>query len=517
MPKVPFLAGAVPVFLTFYLTLLVWWWTMGALWRTGNVTEGVMIAYLLPGLFLLATSLARKKTSALAGLVHYIVLAAVGIALFVRVVTLNPFVPIQQVATDWGPILGIAFISGVVTIMTYPMAGSSAYSRYKSPLFVGGVVFMPLFVAVAAVLNAPLSAVLKGTLVMTLMVGFWSSAAWLSSRRTEGDYVAGLELKPLMPFRPDLILPGGVNYIKGTIMTGLGYMIMSAPVNGVFPPPVWNWWGFVLAFWGIITIIPLRGMFKMLSGKRPRMLGENNAFGFSRSLWAREAWLYLGLLILMYGFLNAFMGTVPFTKLNPFHPMVAPPNPLYGVVGTLLLAAAFVILVPIRGWYKTKLLEGAESSGQLVLKGVILWVGTFVLIYGLLTLFMGVFTSPHADTFRLALGMPLFIGGIVLVVLFRPIALRNELLATLRVMPGSIAVLPEEKRRAIMSRRTNALLAMPESQRDIHVTAMMQGISRLPEELRGAIFKTNLEVLSSLPEDKRTTMMKAMDKAMGMK
>jgi len=401
--------------------------------------------------------------------------------------------------------------------MTYPKAGTKVYVSYRSPLFIGGVIFMPLFIAVAAVLNTPLSSALKGELVLSIMVGFWSSAAWLASRRTQGTYVPGLELRPLLPFRPDIILPGGVNYVKGTIMTGLGFVIMSAPVKSVFPPPVWNWWGFVLAFWGIITIIPLRGMFKMVAGKRPRMLGEKNAFGLNGTSWVREVWLYVGLLILLYGFLNAFMGTVPFTVLSPFHPMVNPPDPLYGVFGILFLVAAFVVIVPIRGWYKTKLPEGAETPGQRALKDALLWVGTFLLIYGFVTLFMGVLVAPYADAFRLGVGLPLFIGGIVLIVFFRPIALRNEFHAIMRIMPGSIASLPDDKRKLIMSRRISALLAMPDSQRNVHVAAMMQGISQLPEELRGAIFKTNFEVLSSLPEDKRMVMMRAMDKAMGMK
>jgi hypothetical protein len=403
-----------------------------------------------------------------------------------------------------------------MTIMTYPKAGTSIYRSYRSPLFIGGVIFMPLFIAIAAVLNTPLSSALKGALVLSIMVGFWSSAAWLASRRTHGQYAPGLELKPLTPFRPDLILPGGVNYVKGTIMTGLGFVIMSAPVKSVFPPPVWNWWGFVLAFWGIITLIPLRGMFKMVAGKRPRMLGEEKAFGLNGTLWASGLWLYLGLLILMYGFLNAFMGTIPFTVLSPFHPLVNPPYPFYGVIGTLFLVAAFVVLVPIRGWYKTRLLEGIETTGQLVLKNALLWIGTFLLIYGFLTLFMGVLVFPQADAFRLGVGLPLFSGGIVLVVIFRSVALRNEFLAILRIMPGSIGVLSDEKRKLIISRRVDALLAMPESQRNVHVVAMMQGISQCPEGLKGAIFKTNFEVLSNLLEEERTSMMRAMDKAMGL-
>lgn len=490
---------------------------MVALWRTGNVVEGILVAYLVPAIFLLATALMSNRRSAQNGTLHYMTLAVLGVILAIRVLTLNPFVPLNQVATDWGPILGIAFISGVMTIMTYPKAGTRVYESYRSPLFIGGVIFMPLFVAIAAVLDTPLSSALKGALVLSIMVGFWSSAAWLASKRTQGRYVPGLELKPLLPFRPDLILPGGVNYVKGTIMTGLGFVIMSVPVKGIFPPPVWNWWGFVLAFWGIITIIPLRGMFKMVAGKRARMLGETKAFGMNGTLWATELWLYLGLLILMYGFLNAFMGTIPFTTLSPFNPLANPPYPFYGVIGTLFLIASFVVLVPIRGWYKTRLPEGTEKLGQVLLKNALLWIGTFLLIYGFVTLFMGVLIFPQADAFRLGVGLPLFLGGLVLVVPFRSAALRNEFLAILRIMPGSIAVLPEEKRKLIMSKRIDALLAMPESQRNAHVSAMMQGVSQLPEDLKGAMLKTNFDVLSSLPEDKRMNMMRAMDKAMGLR
>lgn len=516
MARIPFVVGAIPLFVVFYITLVTWWWAMSALWRTGNVAEGIFFAYLLPGLFWLTVALARKGGSTLKGIAHFIVLGVIGLIMGFRVFTLQPFVSLSNIASDLAPFLGIAFISGVMTIMTYPKAGVKTYHRYRSPLFIGSVIFMPLFIAVAAVLSSPLEALLKGALILSIMVGFWASAAWLASRRTQGEYVPGLEVKPLMPFRPDVILPGGVNYVKGVIMTGLGFMIMSQPEN-VFPPPVWNWWGFVLAFWGIISLIPLRGMFKMISGRRPRMLGEEGAFGLNAASWAREVWLYVGLLILMYGFLNAFMGAIPFTVLSPFDPRMKPPHPLYGLIGAALLTLAFVVLVPIRAWYKTKLLEGVETMGQLAVKQVLLWIGSFLTIYGFVTLFMGQFMYPHPQTNPLgfAVGLPLFIGGVVLITVFRPFALRNEFLGMIRIMVGSIASLPEDKRKEIMTRRLNCVLGMPESQRSTHVRAMIQGILACsPEELKSAMFKTNVEVVSNLPDDKRKIMMGEMDEAM---
>lgn len=53
-------------------------------------------------------------------------------------------------------VIGIGLISAVLSLMLYPMGGAQRYFWYKHPLFVAGVVFMPLFAFVAAVLQSSL-------------------------------------------------------------------------------------------------------------------------------------------------------------------------------------------------------------------------------------------------------------------------------------------------------------------------------------------------------------------------
>lgn len=512
MIKIPFIIGAVPLYLTIFAALTTWWWLMSDLFIASRVLEGLGIAYLLPSAFVLLAYLGARSSSKspLVKLSHFWLLGSLAI-IFATVISLSGATTLGQIAPDIAPLLSIGFISGVMTIMTYPLAGARTYELYKKPLFLGGVIFMPLFITVGAILNSPLTSVDKGISLLVTLLGFWLSAAWLSSRRTQGEYVPGLEIRPMLPFRPDLMLPGGVNYVKGIILTGLGFMIMSQPQN-LFPPPIWNWWGFVLAFWGIIALIPLRGIYKMVGGRRPRLQGDPKAFGMTFRNSIKEVWLFVGLLVLMYGFLNAFMGQIPFTRLNPFDPIIQPPHPLYGVVGGGLLSLSFALLVLVRGWYKTRLIEGLETNGQIVFKQVLLWIGTLLLIYAFVTLFMGTFMYPHPDTNPLGLivGLPLFLGGLALTIGFRSLALRNELNAFLRIMPGIISDLPENKRIEILTKRLKQLAALSDKQRRAHLKPMFEGLKLLPEEKSQVVMKSQLECLATkLDKDER-------DKLMGM-
>lgn len=400
------------------------------------------------------------------------------------------------------PIIGIGLISTVMTIMLFPAAGLRRYTDYKPPLFMGGVIFMPLFIFIAVILRAPLSLEAKTSLLLLGLVGFWASAAWLGLKDTQGEYVPGLELRPGMPFRPDLILPGGVNYVKGTILTGLGLMLMFQPEYRL---PVWSWWGFVLAFWGIITIIPVRGMVKMLLGRRRRFLGEGGTdVGFAVF---RGTLLFVGLLILMYGFLNAFMGRVPFVDLLPKGER-AP-------VAVVLIVLAYLILLG-RELYKRRLEEGAETTGEMVIKQLWLWAGTLSLIYGYITLFMGRFMVPHPATNPrgFAIGLVLVVAGVALILPVRISALRNEFRATIRIMIGLLADMPEAERNGMMRRMMGAMAAAPERSRVARVSAMIDGLNRLDQERRERMVKARTEVMAELPSQERRALMRAMDEAM---
>jgi hypothetical protein len=542
--KIPMIIGIIPLFIMFWLGFIIWWSLMYNLFFEGKSIEGLAIGYILPSAYSVVAYIASRNAGHITHIAHFITFAIVSLVYAAIMVSLGYSIP----AHDAGPFLGTAFIAAVMSLMQYPMAGLQYYFKYRTPLFIAGVIFMPLFIYFASMLPSIYQRYLGPLLAQGLephhaahearhmqalevfslfpigMIGFWASAAWLASRRTQGVYVPGLEIKPFMPFRPDLILPGGVLFVKGVILMGVGLIIA---IHAIPKMPIWNWWGFALAFWGIITLIPLRGMYKMVRGRRRRMLGDVGAFGY-RALFFRELMLFIGLLILLYGFLNAFTGNTPFTVIG-----VSPEwnafvqNQPAGWLGVGALVLAFLLLVIVRGWYKTRLPEGAEKTSQLFLKQLLLWLGTLSLIvsyvhlfwipairpdeenpYGFMVFF------PDKNPIGFSIGITLFIAGTILILILRPIALRNEFAKTLSIFVGMLADAPEELRYSIMKMRVAVLARLPFEQRVKHVKGMIDGLNSLPDEKRDRVMKTQLLVISELSPDDRSAMLKSMDQAL---
>ncbi len=513
----PMTLGVPLLGLLFWLGFIAWWMLMSALFRQGAYPAAVIVAYALPSLYTLAALIASRRSGRSIKLLHFWTFLAVALVIAGWLAWLGEAPPMG----DLSPYLGIALIAFVMALMQYPAAGLKQYSAYRSSLFIGGVVFMPLFIYFAALLpNVPHTPALDKVYLFPIgMAGFWLSGGWLALRATQGEHVPGLEIKPLLPFRPDFILPGGVSYVKGTILMGVGLMIATHPQLGM---PRWNWWGFVLAFWGIITIIPLRGMYKMAKSRRVRMLGLGGT-GFRHEL-IKGLILFVGLLILLYGFVNAFFGTVPFTTLgvtsefNAFSSGSAAGQ----AVSVASLLAALAVLVPLRGWYKSRLLEGVETTGQVLLKQALLWLGTLLLFVSFIHLInlppirglgvMGLY--PGTNPVGFAVGSALFLAGSALILIVRPIALRRELEATMITMVGVASDQPDGLKQWILERRLLTLAAMPEPQRDRHFGWMAKGLAGLSPDGRKALMGAQMSALASLDSETRRLCMRSMDRAL---
>lgn len=102
----------------------------------------------------------------------------------------------------------------------------------------------------------------------------------------------------------------------------------------------------------------------------------------------------------------------------------------------------------------------------------------------------------------------------ILILGLRPVALRNELAATIRTMVGVVAEAPERLREGFVARRVAVLCRLPEAQRDYHVRCMLEGLQVLPEEKALAMREKMMEVLVQRPEAERVPLMRSMDKVM---
>jgi hypothetical protein len=402
------------------------------------------------------------------------------------------------VNVEWGAIVGLSLISVVVTLMLFPFAGAASYRQYRPVTFVGGVLFMPLFVAIAVSLQAGWSTTETAFMLAALFVGFWASAVWLVRTPVEGSFVTGLEIGPKLNFRPDLILPGGVMLVKGIIFLGVGMLISFQDSLRL---PKWNWWGFVLAFFGIITIIPIRGVAKMLA-RRARLLGGEPRWQGP----VRWGLLVVGLAILLYGFLSAFMGVVPFAVdgLRPRAELIW--------VAIALIAAGALSLAGRELW-KRSILEGTESSSRRFASNLWLFLSIWAYMYGFVVLFMGRYMYPQVSSNAggVVLGAALFGFGVVLILVTRPIALRRELAGTINVMVGMLAAMNKEVRWKMMMGRLRTMATYPTHQCSWHVGEMFSALENLPPDKRREVEATRNEVMMSLTSGERRALMAAMD------
>jgi len=401
---------------------------------------------------------------------------------------------------SWPIVVPIAVLVALIGVMLWPSAGLTGYFEYKRPLFVFTIVFEMWIVVAGLALVLPSSVSDANFWFQLALVGFFIGTAMISLPGLEGDYRKGLF------FRPDLLYGNGAYLARGEIFVALGIKLF---ISGETAHPIWNWWGLEWALASMVFMVPFRGILKMRM-RRARFLDLDNWMGKGAGLglWVKEVFLFVSLIMLVYGFANAYMGVVPFTW-TPGYPMSKSTGPEWW--GLAIILISFIIIVPIRGWYKTRVVEPTPLKQELV-KGGLLWIGFLILIYGFLKFFQGTgwaqFYGPSSPNFWWATWTAIL--GFFMIVPLRAYSLRQEFGGTVRMMVFRMADLPEGQRRLMMGRRLAVIAAMPERSRRDNLRWMGRFIQDLPDESRRTVVATRTRLLADAPTAQRSALMSAM-------
>ena len=430
--------------------------------------------------------------------------------------------PISLLVVSLAPLIAVAFFPGtwragwsaavpagvlalLVVMMLWPSAGVHRYLAYKKPLFIFTILFEGWILLAGVALHDPVSLSAKDLWFQLVLAGFFLGTVAISLPGVEGEYRKGVF------FRPDLLYGNGAYLARGEIFVALGIKLFTSPERA---HPIWNWWGLEWAIFAMVFMVPFRGILKMRM-RRAGFLDLDNWMGrgLRAGLWLKEGFLFLSLFMLVYGFANAYMGLTPFTWA-PGYPVPGTHGPNWW--GLAFLAGAFLIIVPVRGWYKTRLPEPAPLGAEFF-KGLLLWAGFVGLIYGFLLIFMGLgWLALHgggSPNFWWAVWVSAL--GLMMVGPLRAIAQRQEFMGLLRVMIPRMADLDESARRVMMGRRLEVMAAMPERPRNENVALMMKIISALPDEARQSLVGTRTWLVAQADEAVRARLMASMAKVLG--
>jgi hypothetical protein len=414
-----------------------------------------------------------------------------------------PLVIVAQIPEAWdeqwaAAVPGVILLA-IIAVMLWPSAGLQRYFAYKRPLFIITIVAELWILVGGAALFFPDTIREKALWFQLMLGGFFALTAIISLPGLTGEYRQGLF------FRPDLLYGNGAYLARGEIFVALGIKLL---VTEQIAEPIWNWWGLTWALAAMIFLVPFRGILKMRM-RRARFLGLDNWMGpgFRAGLWVKETFLFVGLFLLVYGFANVYIGKVPFTW-TPGDPMGKGGLPEFW--GLAFLAGAFFILVPVRGWYKTRLSE-PPTLAQEFAKGILVWVAFLVLIYGFFLLFNGEWQTFYGfDYYNFWWGVWISVLGFLMIGPLRSITLRDEFRGTLRIMMPRMADATEEERRLMMGRRLEVVAAMPDRPRKENIKLMMRIIHSMPDEARQKMVKTRTELMADAPAERRAVLVRTM-------
>jgi hypothetical protein len=410
--------------------------------------------------------------------------------------------------------------ASVTTIMLWPVGRrlGRPYLSYRRPLFILGVLSMaglPILGFALQLLppTRPDAPYLSRTWMLLAVVADLTLFSIIAATRS----AIGRPIR--MFFRPDLLFGDGRLLATGIIALGLSmrFLFGGLPPDAPYiPTPRGSWWGLFFAIvFGVIQIIPLRGMFKMRQ-RLARMLGNQRSGWIAVIL--REGWLILATLAIYYGFHNAFHGSVPVFQpsLSGLEPDRFASSGLPGLI-SLVLAALFIVFV--RGGYKKAIGDPfiKETLRQSIIKQALFLVGFVWLTYSFASIMTGrpFGSAPNTQASPALIGWALFIWSGLLLGPIRIWAQRNQRLAIAQQM---VTVLlpaqPLERRKEVMLKVMHALAACPVNQRAALMRAMQEALNDAPDDVRQAMTQLRMECLTELPADKRRVLLTTMDTLM---
>lgn len=415
----------------------------------------------------------------------------------------GPFGPFGEgTGVGWYIIPPLAMLIAITTIMTWHVSKTEKWTTYRRPLYVVGVLAESWIVVVglSLILTGPLGvgSFTKAVAFFTTLAIFWAFTIILASSKIQGKFIPELGR-----FRPDLIYPSGANLARGEIFTGLGMKLLLTTLPAEIATwgwlPVWNWWGLTWAVISMVFLVAVRGMAKMQISMQRMLYGKLQGWS---GLLIEEGLLWIGFAGLAYGFLSVFMGYVPFTLIYPrYWP------------GWILIALSVIVLVPIRGWLKLKYDRITMKLSTTIALQALLYIGIVILMYGYLVLFMGKFFG-FSSPLGLLVGLPVEVGGLILVVFARSKSLMNDRKGQVPQMLWILAHVEDGRRLEVMKKRMEVFYHLPADRRFEHMNNMNRALNELPEPQRSKVAMSRMMALASLPDAMRMELMKTMDRVM---
>jgi len=437
---------------------------------------------------------------------------------------------ILPILAAWWAVLIIAYLvsgrdyiwailpwSTVTILMLWPVGYSLkvAYTNYRRPLFILGVLSMAYIPLAGFLLQSPLPYWPRLFIFLLLPLDLSIIGIIVSLKAAIG--------RPLpMFFRPDLLFGDGRVLVGGilSLVLGLRYIIGSPPMGVPFPVAKWDWYAIMFAMVaGFIPIIAVRGILKLLM--RFRQIRDSKWSGWA-SIFIREGLLVVAVLAIGYGFHNAFLGAQPFTI-----PIFTTDPDFWPAIAIILASAFFLIFA--RGAYKRHIGQPfiKETLTQTFVKELLLVVGLIPLFYGFMSLLHmdPMHTKAGVNGLRTLgnsallwpVGLPLILWGLIVLIPFRVLAQHYQRHAIVAQMAAVIlpSQKPEHRQKLVKGMMVDGLLAMSFGQRRSYLVTMNRALAEAEPQARGVMTQTMVGVLADLPGPQRDIVMESQAAALG--